>query len=179
MGRGQSKMMRGGLLLLWLGAALCVSGCGQPYQHALRGGLEDPPDFSLDFRIHGPATGADRRQQASRYILLPDRTLYLALGAGAAAPGLPAHRLTLTPSQVRKVLDVIHEASLHVEPTSPLGAKLGQPDAAAVTYELAINAWGRTHRYRTTMLESPPTRKLLELLIAYTGGSVDPWVEQP
>jgi|GEM_PF-4184403 len=153
-------------------ALLALSGCAQPYAEALHGGLEQPPDFSIEFRVHGKNQAEDRLNQTSYYVLLPNRRLYIAVGADAVTERFPVSYIVLTLEQYSNIVEIVRTNSLHTEPNSPNLESVDETQAEIPVYRAAITAWGKTHRFRTIAEDSPPTVELLQALIeATTRGS--------
>jgi hypothetical protein len=157
-------------------AAGLLAGCISPYEDARLKSLTVPPDLAIDFVVRGDPQSPDRREMQSRYVLLPDRQLHVALGDDAATEAYPRHYRILSPREMERLVQIIGEGGLPAEPSSPAAEQAlaagGTPgaDVAPVTYRVWLTGWGKTNRYVTTPEESPPTGRLLDELIRLTGG---------
>ncbi len=122
------------------------------------GGL--PGDFALELFVGGNA------QTQRKYLLEPNRRLHLERGLEAKVDRYPLHYLTLTHEQYRQIVKLVLDYNIYAEPPHPQ-AKANCKTCRDVT----ITAWGKTHHFRTTKNGSPPTEKLLKLLMQLTEGN--------
>lgn len=147
-----------------------AAGCTPPEHDKRLAEVNPPPDFAIEFFVHGSSDGSDRRVMRSNYVLEPNRNLRVELGSHQEQDAFPRFYRQLTFAQFESISEIVRKAKLHAEPTSPNASTSGAASNVLI-YEVKVTAWGRTNRYRTTPEESPPTAELLAKLVELGGGS--------
>ena len=121
----------------------------------------------MRFFVDGSAESDDVLRQKAQYVLFSDRRLHVALGTGVTARYYPKLTRLVSPNEFDALVRYVLDHQLLSEPTSPAAeVLLASPDAAELTYHVAIFARGRRYEYVTTPAESPPTVGLLARLTA-------------
>jgi hypothetical protein len=169
------------LCLLLLLAPL--HGCVEPNRDPALAKIAMPSDFALELTVHGDPAASDPLRQPSQYVLEPNRRLRAVTGLPAGARSFPRLVRVLSPADYEALYQIIDDAHLMVEPTSPGAEALraGKAPESPALYELRIHAHGRTHRYATTPTESPPTVRLHARLaeLATGAGAIRPPSSRP
>lgn len=149
-----------------------LSACAGPEPAAAPPGRM-PPDFALVVTVIGDPLGSHPMRESARYILQPSRDFHAARGRGAvggptASGYFPHASRRLSPAQMEYLHGFIDYYELAAEPTSPNARVILDGETLrrdTVLIEVELTAFGRTHRYITTPAESPPTARLLEMLV--------------
>lgn len=149
------------LSLLLIGIA---GGCAETPRHPEALGLSVPPDFALELHVDGDPAAEHPLRRTTRLVLEPNRKLRVAQGEAAAVRSYPPLRRVIQPAELERLYDLIARHRLMREPDSPAVPPEGALSNDAV-YSVWITAHGRTHAYRTTPAESPPTALLLRQLL--------------
>ncbi|MEX0654038.1 MAG: hypothetical protein WD534_13410 [Phycisphaeraceae bacterium] len=161
---------------MWLAAvALMLAGCAAP---PAGGGAQGyPPDFAMIFTVEHDAAeaeaGADPLARPAQHLVLPDRTLRVALGPGATHDYYPQVTARLTPAQMRELYRLVRagellepvDESVELEPGVVPGV-----DPGALRYRLSITVHGYRREYVTTPEQRPGAVLVLQRLVALRGG---------
>ena len=150
-------------VMMTIGLVVRLQACGPVEQLVGHAHPTLPPDFALRFHVAGDPRADDLLLKTSQYLVEPNRQFRVALGAGATIDYYPKlTRRSISRAEFYELCQHVHLHHLMSEPTS-VGSEGG---GVNIRYAVEISAQGRTHRYRTTPDESPPTVELLRLLIA-------------
>ena len=122
-----------------------------------------PPDFALQISTTSRGINQDPLEQTSQYILLNDRSLRVATGAGATGDFFPQLTRKLSPSEYEEVYQIVRQHKL-------LRFRSNTDSSWPAIYHVQITANGRTHRYMTRTRRSPGTRELVGELMKLSSG---------
>ncbi len=158
--------------LAWLAALALLGGAGGCSTPAAvpSSGTDTPPHLALNVLVMGQPDATNGLRRTARYVLESNRTLRVAHGREAIRLTYPPIARRLGQAQIASLVRLVVDQHLMAEPTSPLAEASGRGEKADVLYELEIASDRRTHRYRTTPDESPPTVRLLAELVRLADG---------
>ena len=130
-------------------------------------------DFSLTLFVDGQDRSSNPLAQTSRYLVMPDRSLYVALGPVARRRTFPRRYRRLSLAEFDRLIRFVDDHHLLAEPTSPRASSPESEGSPHVRYVVRIALHHRSNEYITTPGESPPTVALLAALAAFRGADLD------
>lgn len=146
----------------------CTSQTARSQHHA----RSVPPDLSIAIFIDGDALSPNPVLHRSRYLLEPDRSLHIAVNQDAAKHTYPPFVKFVTLQEMYAFAKLVDEYELmHASSLAGVDAKV-VTNPPTVTYQVNLEAWGKSHHFTTTLDASPGVRALLNALIE--AGPVQP-----
>lgn len=158
------------LLACTFAFTMLQTGCTSQTTRSRHHASSVPPDLSIAIYIDGDPLSPDPVRHRSRYLLEPDRSLHIAVNQDAAKYTYPPFVKFVTLQEMRAFAKLLDEHQLMHETSAAPAA--GSADQPRVTYQVNLEAWGKTHHFTTTLDASPGVRALLNALIE--AGPVQP-----
>ena len=154
---------------------LLLAGCSAPFPPAADG---LPPDFGLEFSVHGDLHSRDPFVRSARYVLLPSRQFRALLGSTSEIRTYPRLVRVVSPEEFATVYHAVHDRGLEKSGADP------KPEAK-IAYDILIVANGEHYRLTTTPEQLPAAKELLGRLLElgrnsdYFDNEADPFPVAP
>ncbi len=134
--------------------------------------IQPPSDFSLQFLILSDPYSLDPQTQTTRYLITPDRNLYICTGEIANKNTRPKLYKKLTWPQYNQIYQTINQHLLHSEQSTLKSAT--QTSQTPTIYCVTITTNSNTHHFITTPKKTKSAKILLNELIKLRGYKPNP-----